>query len=199
MRAPNAGPGGSADDLQPFRARKRLKLFELACLLHERDPARVIEEVFDEMMAHDTETAGRDVARALSAPAILAGRIDATPCITLGDELGTTLLALKKAAACLSWAEVSMPEARRLAALLGRPLLPSMMGIESVETRQQRRLARFLELGGALKDTSIGWRLGGRRGALADLEREEKRDGRVMSDRTDVSDDLKKAAAQLGS
>ncbi|MFX1761904.1 hypothetical protein PWP93_04780 [Paraburkholderia sp. A1RI-2L] len=76
---------------------------------------------------------------------------------------------------------------------------------ETVEQRQMRRLVRFRELGGKLdKVGGGGWRLNGRRGALADLSREEKSAGRPRHDASDVRKELEKAVAaenreQIGS
>ncbi|MBU9443823.1 hypothetical protein KTE62_19110 [Burkholderia multivorans] len=68
-------------------------------------------------------------------------------------------------------------------------------GSEMPEQRQARRLARFRELGGDLEKVGGGqWRLTGRRGTLAALSREEKRDGRARHDERDVRNELAKAA-----
>lgn len=64
---------------------------------------------------------------------------------------------------------------------------------ESVVERRQRRLARFYELGGLL---DRGGHVAGRRGALADLAREEQAAGRPQSDPSDVKRDLDRAQAQ---
>jgi len=68
---------------------------------------------------------------------------------------------------------------------------------ERAEERQDRRLARFTELGGRLKRVTGAWNVDntlGRRGALAALVAEEKATLRARSDRKDVSLDLQAAA-----
>lgn len=64
---------------------------------------------------------------------------------------------------------------------------------ESTGERQDRRLARFHELGGALKRVPGAWNVDaakGMRGALAKLVAEEKAAHRLRSDRKDISADL---------
>lgn len=65
---------------------------------------------------------------------------------------------------------------------------------EPPEARQDRRLFRLRELGANFVPHGEGWRVSGRRGALADLIKEEKAAGRPMSDKTDIRKDLKAAA-----
>jgi hypothetical protein len=67
---------------------------------------------------------------------------------------------------------------------------------ENAEQRQDRRLARFLALGGLMKRIPGAWNvdtLKGKRGALAELVAEEKAAGRARSDRKDISADLSAA------
>jgi len=77
------------------------------------------------------------------------------------------------------------PVPPRLAALVA-----TAPATESPSDRRARRLARFRALGGILDSAD---RMTGTRGALAELQREEKAAGRPMSDRSDVRSDLSKA------
>jgi hypothetical protein len=61
---------------------------------------------------------------------------------------------------------------------------------ETPQARRTRRLARFTELGGDMRQAGTGWQQCGARGALATLVEEEKASGRPMRDKTDVRDDL---------
>lgn len=65
---------------------------------------------------------------------------------------------------------------------------------ESPKVRMQRRLLRLRELGGDLRPAGDSFHLTGRRGALADLVREEGAAGRPMSKRQDVRRDLERAS-----
>lgn len=56
--------------------------------------------------------------------------------------------------------------------------------------RAARRLARLREFGGDMREAGSAWHCTGRRGALADLVREEKAAGRPRSDNRDVRRDL---------
>ena len=65
---------------------------------------------------------------------------------------------------------------------------------EHSHARQDRRLERFEQLGGAMRKAGDSWHSnGGRPGALADLAREERERSRPMADRSDVRRDLIKA------
>jgi hypothetical protein len=61
---------------------------------------------------------------------------------------------------------------------------------ETPRIRQARRLKRFAELGGLMKPAGSSWHCSGRKGALADLIREEKAARRPMADKTNVRRDL---------
>lgn len=61
---------------------------------------------------------------------------------------------------------------------------------ESAGDRQRRRLLRFRELGGEMRQAGTGWQCIGKRGALAALVREEKAASRPRRDRSDVRNDL---------
>jgi hypothetical protein len=63
-------------------------------------------------------------------------------------------------------------------------------GAEDPVQRRARRAERFAQLDGQLEKHGDGWRNAGRRGALADLAREEESAGRPMSDKSDVRADL---------
>ncbi|QCX50691.1 hypothetical protein [Ralstonia pseudosolanacearum] len=77
-----------------------------------------------------------------------------------------------------------------------RPLVPGASASETPEQRQVRRLARFRALGGNLEKVGGNqWRLAGRRGALADLSREEKTAGHARHDARDVRRELDRAAS----
>lgn len=66
---------------------------------------------------------------------------------------------------------------------------------ENPEQRQRRRLSRFRKLGGDIRKAGGGqWQLTGTRGALAELAREEKNEGRARHDASDVKRELVKAA-----
>lgn len=68
--------------------------------------------------------------------------------------------------------------------------------VESSAERQDRRLARFQELGGVLKRVPGAWNVDtakSKRGALAELVAEEKSALRPRSDRKDISADLNAA------
>lgn len=63
--------------------------------------------------------------------------------------------------------------------------------------RRRRRLSRFRELGGEMRQAGESWHSnGGRRGALADLVREETEAGRPMADNSDVRADLNTAMGE---
>jgi hypothetical protein len=72
---------------------------------------------------------------------------------------------------------------------------------ETADERRRRRLSRFRELGGDLESLgsagagSEAWRLKGKRGALAELTREEDAAKRSKAKRQDVTRDLKDAAS----
>jgi hypothetical protein len=76
----------------------------------------------------------------------------------------------------------------------------SAVGAASIETpteRRFRRLARFRALGGDIEIKGAGvTQLSGRRGAQAELAREEQDSGHPMSKRQDVSKDLRAAIAE---
>lgn len=64
-------------------------------------------------------------------------------------------------------------------------------GAEDPAQRRARRAERFAQLGGLLEKHGDGWLTrAGRRGALAELVREEESEGRPMSDKSDVRADL---------
>jgi hypothetical protein len=67
---------------------------------------------------------------------------------------------------------------------------------EMPEARRSRRLARFTELLGEIRRAGDAWQLCGRRGALADLVREEAAAGRQRAKRQDVTRDLHAAMAE---
>jgi|GEM_PF-6859007 len=94
------------------------------------------------------------------------------------------------------------PGARPRAVILGDPTLRTVAGAadgESPSHRRTRRLARFRELGGDLRQAGKGWQTCGQRGALAALVREEATADRPMADKTDVRKDLIAALGdQLG-
>ncbi len=64
---------------------------------------------------------------------------------------------------------------------------------ETKEQRQDRRLARFYELGGLLREAGSGVHTAGRRGALSDLVKEEKAAGQPWRERADVKRDIEAA------
>lgn len=68
-------------------------------------------------------------------------------------------------------------------------------GKEDSAARRARRLKRFRELGGELRQAGQSWQSSGRRGALADLAREEAAAGRARKHYADVRRDLMKAMA----
>lgn len=69
-------------------------------------------------------------------------------------------------------------------------LLPATKGGEDAAGRQRRRLARLRELGGDMRRAGAVWQCSGRRGALAELVREEAAAGRPRADKSDVRRDL---------
>lgn len=66
---------------------------------------------------------------------------------------------------------------------------------EKPTDRRRRRLARFQELGGEMREAGSAWHTAGTKGAQAKLIREEMAAGRPMSDKTNVRADL---AAAMG-
>ena len=68
---------------------------------------------------------------------------------------------------------------------------------ETPTRRRTRRLVRLRELGGDMRRAGESWHCIGRRGALADLVREEAAAGRPMAFPANVRDDLKAAMGDI--
>lgn len=104
-------------DWLPYRLRAAFNLFELACLLNRVDPERCSSAAFDEVRQHNRQIG---MSRSADKPAHIIGLINAIPDRVLGDPVGETLKALKKAVGTPTMnAPVTTEVARTLAAGLG--------------------------------------------------------------------------------
>lgn len=115
-----------------------------------------------------------------------------------------TIFRLVKVEDVDEWLETSLDAPYRLSPLCAVTTLEPVQltagtspSRETVEQRQDRRLARFEELNGKLKRVPGAWNVdnkNGQRGALAQLVKEEKAARCARSDRKDVTADLGAAA-----
>lgn len=94
---------------------------------------------------------------------------DNGPLVSASDDLGSSQVALNK----------KVPPAT-----------------EKPKERQDRRLLELRQHGGDYQEVNGKWRVTGPRGLLAQLIRREKAAGRPMSDKTNLSEDLKAAASR---
>jgi hypothetical protein len=174
----------SADTLKLYALRDSFNLYELACLAHGADPERVMSRAFDDVHQHWQQVHGT------AYPGEPAHLITATPERILGDEIGGTLKALCVATGGTLQRAVPKDRAGRLLAALGLKLELARAGGEEPEARAVRRLHRFRELGGAMRQAGAGWHVTGQRGALQQLSIEERAAGCPRWTRQDVKDEL---------
>lgn len=178
------------DELKLYAARDDFSLFELACIARRAAPQRVVDNTWQELRAHRR---GLGISQPLLPNDYLA-EVQARPAVILGELIGGALQRLMTAKAAGINQRVSRTEARELLALLDLSLPPEIdlpaAPSESPAERQARRCDRFRELGGKMVAAGKGWHNHGRRGALADLVREEQAAQRPRSDRKDVRGDL---------
>lgn len=180
-------------DLALYALRPTLNLFELACLAHGADPEAVSNASHDALTAHWKQALGMPHG---PKPAEFVGLAASMPERVLGDQIGGTLKRLFIATGEQLNTAIPAAEARRLLAALGFD--PPALS-DPIAQRQERRYARFLQLGGGLRKAGNTWHVTGR-GALAALSREERAAGHPMWDKNDLKGDLIAAhEAQLAS
>jgi hypothetical protein len=177
----------TAGRLKLYALRETLNLYELACLAHGADPERVSDRAWLDVREHWRAAHGW---MRSPTPVEVAEQIGATPEAILGEQIGGALKALCIATGGSFQRAVPIAQARRLLGALELDLPPELGVTEDVSSRQSRRFARFRALGGDMRRAGNGWQCSGRRGALAELVREEAAVGRPRSDRKDIRCDL---------
>lgn len=170
----------SHESLQAWQRKELWTLWEAAYLLCDRQPP--LSEL-DFLAERDSASAVGVMYRALK-DATHKGSLE----FIRADARDTLMRRRIEPSSAIGWAR---DRAKASALELPAWLRQSSMAMkETIEQRRTRRQDRFHQLGGAVVPHGTGWRMSGKRGALAALVDEEKAAGRTQSDRADVRRDL---------